>query len=371
MLLRDTCYFCTSPYQLIPIFSLAISRCEVADLYIDPQFKNAEVLAERIRKTNVFCNVFITNSKMIYQKYLTAGNKLLRHFQIANSYLKVDEIAKQIFLEDVIYKHMFVSSRAYIPRLATLYIIKNNIHTELLYFDDGIGSYYADAAYELKNGDRLVRKLLFGEKATIITRKRFLFSPEFYSLINPLRSDEIEKLPLILGNQRLISFLNSIFVIDERSLIKERFILLDVPKSSLFTEDNIKKINKLYRLIIEKAGNHDVIIKKHPSSLENEFKDIKTYSNIEIPFECLCLNTDMNRKVLISYGSTAVGTPKILLGQEPVIVLLYRLVDSKIRGYEHIMNEYFIKIQQLYVDKRKVIIPNSEDELFERLKMIN
>ena len=364
MNLRDTCYFCTSPFQFIPIIDLALSRQEKADLYIDPQFEDANQFAERIKSTGIFCNVELIDSELIYGRYFTVRQGLLNHFQIARSYLKVNEIAKLILLKDTYYKNMFVSSRAFIPRLITLYFIKNNIQTKLLYFEDGTGSYLGNLAYYPRLTDKIVRRVLFGKEALDFAHIRYLFSPEFFLLLNnEYNNISIKKIPPILGNRNLIEVLNNVFSCGTKSLIHERFIILDVLQSFLFDVENQSKLIDIYKLLICEAGYSETIIKKHPRNSDNEIENARYYSFSGIPFECICINTDMNIKVLISYGSTSVGTPKLLLNQEPFVILLYRLIKSKDKSYDKLMEAYFSKLQCLYSDKSKIIIPENFDEL--------
>lgn len=49
-----------------------------------------------------------------------------------------------------------------------------------------------------------------------------------------------------------------------------------------------------------------------------------------VPFECLCMNLDINNGIIVSLESTAATTLKILLDQEPYIILLYKLVDTNL-----------------------------------------
>ncbi len=76
ILQKDTCYFCTSLYQLFEIPSIAQPRNEAADLYIDPQFSDAEFFAERIRTLNLFDNVVVIDSEKTYSIFFLAEKDL-------------------------------------------------------------------------------------------------------------------------------------------------------------------------------------------------------------------------------------------------------------------------------------------------------
>lgn len=373
MIYRDTCYFCTSTFQLFPIIALAFYRGEEADLYIDPQFQNAEVFAERINKNKLFCNVIVLNSQEIHKKYLPAKNELLKHFQMAYSYLKVDEFAKEVLLDETTYKRMFISSSAYIPRMIYFHFLKNHMNTELLYFEDGIGSYLGNTAYPTRNFDKWIRRLLFGKEAMNFNHEKYLFSPDFFSLMNSNHDEAIKEIPAIIKNESLMHIFNDVFRFEKKHSVRERVVLLDILKSVIFTNNNFEKLLLIYNLIFEKLGYDNVVIKNHPRDKDGRIVKARYCPNTDVPFESICMNTDMNQKVLVSYGTTAIGTPKILFNQEPYIVVLYRLVESKqVSGkrYDVSMNQFIMKIKQLYTDKTKVIVPDNLNELASALDII-
>lgn len=373
MIQRDTCYFCTSTFQLLPIMTLAFYRDEEADLYIDPQFQNAKIIAERINKTQLFRNVVVLNTKEIHKKYLPAKNELLKHFQMAYSYLKVDEFANDVLLRETIYKYMFISSSAYIPRLIYFHFLKNHMNTELLYFEDGIGSYLGNAVSPSRSFDKWIRRFLFGKEALNFNHEKYLFSPDFFSVMNSKHAVLIKEIPSIMKNERLVHIFNEVFLFKKEYLIKERVVLLDILKSVVFTENNIQQLLLIYNLIFEKLGYDNLVVKNHPRDRDVRIDKAIYYSHTEVPFESICMNTNMNQKVLISYGTTAIGTPKIMFDQEPIIILLYRLVKSKqLKGksYDISMNRFVMKIKQLYTNKTKVMVPNNLNELISALDFV-
>ncbi len=136
----DACYYCTTPYQLITSIILKIANKECADLYIVPQFKNAHQYAERVRDIQLFNRVRVVETKQL-EKHKQSHNRMMMHFGIVKQYLGVDEIVKKIVFEKTFYDKMYVSSKAYIGRMVYLYNIKHHINTELIYYDDGEGSY--------------------------------------------------------------------------------------------------------------------------------------------------------------------------------------------------------------------------------------
>lgn len=367
---KDTCYFCTSPFQLFGILGLAVSRKEKCDLYIDPQFKSAKCIAEKISQLGLFDNVVIINSEAIYHKYFSYNKGIRNHFQIAKSYLLVDEIVPTIIGNNT-YKYMFISSKAYIPRLVFLYFLKHHFDVSFNYFDDGVGSYSANSAYAPRKTDRLVRRLLFGKKANQMDFDRFVHFPAFYHQLNSSSNNRVFEIPKIWEDALWKEKINYIFGVNANEIVlNEKVIVLDEPLDELFLEKDIPEIHDIYLKIASTMRKENIVIKPHPRSKEEAISGVRTESFQGIPFECICLNTDISEKVLVSVGSTAAATPKLLLGKEPYLIMLYRLADVK-DGKEKVLDDFFTALKELYSHKERVFLPKTKSELLGILECLN
>lgn len=369
MEIREACYFCTSTFQLFPIISLVLSRSEKADLYIDPQFKAAHIYAERIRSLGVFESVIVIRHEEIMQRYFSHRKGFLNHVQIARSYLHVDKIAKEILGTGILYKKIFVSSKAYLPRMVILYHLRQSqTCTTVYHFDDGVGSYYGDGAYKPQRLDYLLRYLLFGEKGVSRVTERFLFSPDVYIAINGRDSLDVHALTRIWESPYGANIVNRIFEGAENEKIKEPIIVLEEPYTDIFSDKAAAKLTALYEDIILSCGVEKSIIKKHPRSIKGDNPKFNYYSNYEIPFEALCMNLSMNDKTLVSYGSTAVATPKLLFDKEPYVIMLYKLLGDNSSVIDT-LDAFFSTIKKNY-STDKFFIPSTEQELYASLKIV-
>lgn len=366
---RDACYFCTSTFQLFSILSLAVFRAEKADLYIDPQFKDAEEIVSRITSLSIFNKVSLIDSDKIYNKYYTSRNGFLNHLQIATTYLHVDDIAKIILGENVCYRRIFVSTRAYLPRMVFLNYLKKHVECEICYFDDGVGSYFGDQAYEPRGADKLVRLLLFGRVANDVDHVRYLFAPEVFKAVNTEGKQRICKINPIWTSDRGRTTLNQVFKADSDCGISEPVIILEEPFHDLFTETGEKTINQIINELREATGFENTIIKKHPRSNIPEEKGVKYYKRFDIPLEAICINSDMNNKTLVSCFSTAAVTPKILMGQEPYVLLLYKIIKTK-NGISAEMERFFQRVRSSYSRPERFIIPETMDEVYGAIALI-
>ena len=366
-LLKDSCYFCTSTYQLFSILSLALSRDEKADLYIDPQFKNAEIIAQRIESLSVFESVYIIDSQKIYSKYISRESGLINHLQIARTYFHVDSISKIIVCNNATYKNIFVSSRAFIPRLYILNCYKKKQDIKVYYFDDGVGSYYGNSALNPSKADGMVRKVLFGKKALDFDQDRYLMCSEMYKKINGDTPYQVLEIDRFFDHPQYSDILDTVFVPGKDIALPESAVILEEISESFGKQ--LGELNSLYEYTLEVFGSDDLIMKKHPRSKEDERKGFRYYQKPSLPFEILCIRNDMNKKVLISVGSTALSTPKMITGQEPYIVLLYKFIQNEGMNQAP-LDHFFTALKESYTDSDKVMMPNSFEEYKECIQKI-
>jgi len=375
MIERDACYFCTSAFQIISIIGIAISKNEKADLYIDPQFFDAKNIAKRLEKITIFENIIIIDREAIFEKYMSFGPGVLNHLQIANTYFHVNKIAEMILLKDVVYKRIYLSSKAYLPRMVQLYYISKGIDFNVYYFDDGAGSYDDNRAYKISFPDKMLRFLLFGKKSIRIDYERFLFSEKIYRSLNCNYKGKVFTIDRFWENgsngftRNWKESINELFAVQSDLQIKEKVIILDQPKDEMFNESDIKCLNDIYDRVVKRVGYDNVIVKKHPRSDAKEFKNIKYFESTGIPFELYCLNENMSDKVIISHSSTAVATPKVLFNQEPKVIVLTKLMKL-ITGEKDLFEKYFKAVKDNYNSPGDFLIPENMEEMNEIIKAL-
>lgn len=357
-----SCYCCTTPLQLFGALSLAVSRNETADLYIDPQFAQANHYAESIKKTGVFDSVRILDTEAIKKKFFSKKNKIARHLSVAWSYIAIRSIGKSLVVPDTEYQNVFFSSRAYFPRLIYLYLLRNKQNPALNYFDDGVGSYCDGYAFTPPFFDRILRRILFGKNAVDETnRALYLFAPEVHQKINPESKLNIRKIPALFNAENGIQIMKDVFFFQESNAIKEKTIILDSMKEDIFTEKSIARLLEIYQIIGKKMGMDNVLIKSHPRDTKPLAGFTHYYQNSSVIFEVECFHPSIADKLIVSYGSTAATAPKIMAGSEPYVILLYKLIPSK-NEFAKVVDMFFEAVRDLYSEK-KMFIPKSMDEL--------
>ena len=174
----DAMYLCTTPFQIMSAISLVINMNETADIYIDPQFSNAQEYASRLKELRLFRNVVVLSNIGITKRMRNSG-KVMRSAIITGLYLWSKSFCGKFLIKDTYYNKMYISNNGFYANILKVYFGKHKIDTEVIYFDDGEGSYDNEMVFnESRNNDRL--KKLLGIKKEERSLIRFLYFPFLY-----------------------------------------------------------------------------------------------------------------------------------------------------------------------------------------------
>ncbi|WP_296727400.1 hypothetical protein [Ruminococcus sp.] len=364
MQIIESCYICTTPFQIITATVMACEKKEVADVYIVPQFIGADNYCNRLKKLNVFRKVVLVDSDQ-FEKYKRFKNGFFRAAGIVVNYIRINKVVRSILLKDTLYDNIYISSKANIGRLICLYHLKHRPKTIISYFDDGEGSYNNERLYTPKTGDYIIRRVIFGKRSIDLSKTIYLYSPELFKTIHTQSGMIIKKIKTWHNDSEMLSKINTLCDYDEKKGIEEDVIFLDTLAEDVFNKDYVSKyyriqdqINDLFR------GN--IVYKKHPRDNKKSDPDKRIYCYDSIPFEVICANCDMSKKIIITTSSTAVATPKILFDAEPVIVMMFNFVHWKNKDTGD-KEKYYSALMRVYNDKNKFYSPHNKKEFFKCL----
>lgn len=367
MLNERSCFICTTPYQVLTSIALVKNHNLSADLYVVNQFDNSKELSSRLAKEKVFENVYYLDEKNILYKIKHSKSKLMNRLNLALAYRKLDNIIEPI-IRSHMYDACYISSKAFLGRLICLYLYKKNDKVKCFYFDDGIGSYCNINLYNVNPIDKIARFLFISPKTLRIHFDKYLYNVELYNkmidnneslhTIHPLKNDK--------ENRELIS---RIFSMNDYQTIKEKFLIFDSLREKELTEKGQAEVKLLFDNIIKIVGQENVIIKAHPRD-KNRDKDLNYFVEQNIPFESFCFFQNFSDKVFITNMSTAVFTPKLLFDQEPIVIMLFSILEDDLIIKTKI-REIAINFKSIYKKRENVIIPESIDELINVLNELN
>lgn len=353
---KHVCVFCTTPYQIIAAISLKEQLKEKTDIYIVNQFKDSKHIAEKLDSLKIFNAVIEVDEKKIYPKIKSESNKYIKHLRMAQAYFTLKRDVSKFLIQDYPYAKIYLSSKAFLGRMAQLYLIKCQKEIETLYFDDGIGSYLGNSLYSIRKSDWLLRRLIIGKKGTEINFTRYLYFPELVNRQLNKDTYKINKLNFVEDSEKI----KDLFQREYTKKIKESIVFLQAIDNGILGDEGEMVMQKIIELIFnESKGN--MIIKPHPR--DKKEKNLKyRYFEKNVPFEVECLFNNMDNKILISICSTASVTPKLLLGQEPKIIFLYKILSQYIK-IDNEIEEFLNRFKKIYNDKSKIMIPSNVSEL--------
>lgn len=362
---RKACFVCTTPYQIINAVVIVKHYMLHADLYIVPQFLNADGYCRRIKSTNIFNEVSVVNTDTI-EAYKNRKNKVLFYGGIVWNYLNINNVARQILLPGSEYNYIFISSKANIGRLICLYYIHNHKKAKIYYFDDGEGSYDNIALFSADKYDAYIRKLLFGKRSIELSDTLFVLSPELFYSIHPNSRLKIKRIPSWSNDHELLKQINFICNYSAEKAIQKPVVLLDIICDEVLDKECVKKYKALRQKICELFGD-SIIIKRHPRDNEAPCADVYSYN--DIPFEVICANMNLEHSLFISLATSAVCMPKIIFNDEPAVVLLYHIIPP-LNSQTVKRDEFYHIIKESYQKKELFCIPDNEEQLISFLKRL-
>ena len=374
---RETgsCFFCTTPYQVLAVISIVQNeKIKNADVYVYDQFDGYAELIRKLENTGLFRKVYpIEQEKMLLEVDLATTRLLtLRKAAMLLLYIKnmifMKSTVKKYLAADIIYKRIYVSTNNFAGRYTILYYMKHKRSLQVVFFDDGIGSYFSDDSItKIRLYDKIGRLLFVGRKAINIPFVKQIYSPEFYASVKRIsglsdagQATEIIKITPLERNDNNDRIVSDVFGCLQNTDISQDIIYFDTIKAEEFNARGRRVLDRLISNILKVLGRENIIFKFHPRDRYYN-KELPHFDDSRIPFECFCYFNDFSEKVFITNFSTAVFTPKILYDQEPVIVFLYE-----------IMREYMIipidtgiveALKETYHNKEKILIPGTVKEL--------
>lgn len=361
-------YVCTTPFQIMSSIILTKERKEIADICIDSTFSGANELTERIVNAKIFECIFdVSNSKKMQRTRSSTGYK--KKVLTAIELIVGKGIYKDLLKGYRYYDYIFTTGNNQITRYILNYIFKRKWLTEVVFYDDGEGSYDDDVIFGLGRKKRTLINRLITKELPKTQYTRYLYSPELYRLTHGESNDVIKRMPR--GNEfdKTVELIRQIYKVDEIDTIDEHFILLDVIASEVFQHSESEYYRYLVSKIISIVGVSNICIKQHPRDKNMYPHEVRTYNNRGVPFECLSLKINTNNSVLITLTSTAAFMPKLLWGKEYCVILLYKLFNLSL-GDDSLREDLYEGLKSEYEDPCKVIIPETEEELFKCLQWI-
>ena len=238
-------------------------------------------------------------------------------------------------------------------------LIRNNAGIRFKKYEDGVGSYTQLKGWVVSTElGRFIYKKILGFDNQAQEKEIYLFEPEM-----AMNQSEYEMVKIPIKNLEIIKKASAIFGVNTIS-VKPKCIFFGqgtqefVYDSSMYTS--------VIHMIAEIIGNDEIIVKKHPRGIWDDFENRYEFLNADYPWELLAGCEEMQDKILISFSSTACITGKLIFGTHNPVIFLYRLAGGCVYN-ENSIEPFFRKLEQRLSN---VYIPETKEELSNILRYL-
>lgn len=357
-------FICWRPYQIINAINFVVNNIEQAkgnaDIIVVDDFRHSEKVYSRIKKENIFNDVFYAKMESERSNVEIIKNLLFPRMFIKNKFGKTFDFK---------YDTIIASGWNY---LVYKFYEVNNKNVRMILFDDGVGSYLGDnRTIEFKGyKQRIVAKFLNRGPFSVKISAQYLNQD---GLINPLNFDyPIIRSELNLHDEMFANTIKRVFGIDQNKKEQSpKVIILDQP---IFYENDISNDEIKYKLF-EKINNLfspvPIVYRPHPN--QKNIWDGESVNamlqDTDVPWEFYVMNSITDKDILFSFHSTAITVPKLMFNIEPTVCYLYKIINNLEDREEISFEEYLNKFESLYKAPEKIYIPNSENELEDMIEV--
>ena len=355
--MRTLIYAC-SAYQLFNAINIRMNllKDDIVDILLSDKLKGQERLAENLKKTGLFDNIFTSKSNFIaHQEYKHT------RFSVYAYRLFPDIILKQAGLVlTKKYDRFLIATVDDFIGFVYLKLCQKNKKVEVCIYEDG-GITYIKNHQSVNGVEKNLYKWLRIKSINMLPLDVLLYEPNLL-MIN--YGGKVYTLPKIkFSDTGLKEKINIVFDFDTAPDVDTKYLFFEESFLAAGIKNNDEKlINLCFDL-----SNKQMKIKNHPGNPYNRFEntEIKSFSS-NIPWEIFCLNVDLSDKVLITVNSNAAISPHIIFEKAPKTVLLFNLLigESFLKGTVE-SEKYYSKILELFPND--IIAPKSIDELKEIL----
>lgn len=349
------CAVCSSPLQLMNMINLATGTLDGSkiDLYILDHAPQNVTYFEALKTNGIFRNVYFLHSKS-----MTGGISpypWLRYLKASSYFLFPGKLLDQVDKREK-YDRFFISSPDVPSQLLYYAFKKSNPSIKLFMFEEGTFAYNF---FEHRFGKvkRTFLKLLYHTDLYEDYRGAYVYHKALLNNVKKLPVTTIA--PMSKENKTLVSFFNRLsgYDVSMHPHVENEVIFMDQP--FMFDAINQQQYS-LYTRIEEKLGAK-LNVKLHPRTQKHPYQKVLEF---QASSEIMELNESFHDKVLVSVFSTACLSPKMMFDEEPIVILLYHLVDlSLMTNINANTFEIAKQIQAMYRDPSRFKIPETLEEL--------
>lgn len=351
-------YYCTTPFQVLMALNMRFNHVvgdesTESDIVLVDIFKTAKELHEKLKAEQLYDNVYL----IAEEEHKSHPNNYKKALGIARDTFIPKRLLKQQFGSDSVdflcNKYDFIVSSVFCHPVAALLTV--NPKSKYIMMDDGLASYFGDWTKRLRSNGYL-KMLKFRNKGKDITKPEKLYVMNSELCSSDLTSD-ICDLPKFSSE-----------------FIKIAFRVFDIPQElPTYSQDiiwlshvsnNADKIEGTHRIAeLLTKYQEDVIVRVHPRE-----KELGPYLRLaldteNVMWELLLSGISLDKKLIITLGSTGAFTPTLLYDEQPWLLFAYNLIKLPNNSQTEDVVRIVSMFKHKYKNPNHIFEPKSWDEL--------
>lgn len=360
---------CESALQIIiaAMLKFDISQeGDVTDIIITDGYNGSKEIAGRITETNFYNHVYYAETRSILfpQNWREKCIKLYHLFFYGKSVLKVTGSELPDYEEVYAWNYdMFTANIRSVLK-------KKNPKLQSFVYEEGFISYMPyEKILPLYTNEKIINLrnhlLRIGNVTREDIRGLYLFEPE--CLMEKVRYPVYQITRQALEKEEFKQFVEYVFNAKKRAeKYNRKYILFE--EGFVHNHPEIDDYD-LFKKIIDCVGAENVIIKLHPRTKINRFKELGVivFEADGIPWEAIAFAENMSDKVLIAIGSGSITNCRLMYGSNIESYLLFKFVETHIDHFGPEYDDLWGKLDALG-SERRLHIPQSEAIFFDMLR---
>lgn len=351
-------YICNNPYQVIVAILIAKQLHKDGDyrsIMLTDNFNDSKKVAENLENNSFFNKVYFCriNKILFPQKKLDKCKKVVLGIldetfinrAMKKEALDLGEYDEIYYNNDDLFLYSLIS-----------YCLKRNPQIEVFRFEEGYSSYIrpfcsmrAQAIFNKRHKNITFPQILSG---------MYYFFPEsvLFKTSTPLK-----KIKKIISDEVKV-LIKCVFPGAEKFRdIEGKWIIFE---ESFFRDFGYNADMVLYEDIIKEIGPEKVVVKIHPRSVVNRFKNlgVRVLENTGIPWEAILLLNNYKNVKFVTLASGSVINARLLLDDSTVSFLLYRCIDPAIPALEGNFEKFIDKFAEKHGEE--LYIPSNITDFF-------
>lgn len=351
-------FICDTPYQVLNginyCYHLDRVKEHTVDLYLGNQFYGSYDLMERIINEGIFQNVYGFEEKLSQYKMIHYFHRM-QDILFPKRYLK-NVLKKQVDFSKKEYDIIYLS----VPTMFGIAFSSLFQEAEMMYYDDGLGSYYDNLIDRMNQSPQGKLCRLFGISLKHMEAKALYVNNPYFCKSGMTK--DIRPLPsLSQCSEEFRQLLYRVFAYTPNPNYENyRMIYLSQPNDSGNKEQEVQSVKIMEAL---EHYEKDCMVRPHPRQKELHTKRLMIDRSRDM-WELLCINQITEKHILLGTYSTAQIVPKLFFNKEPYLIFMYKIEQPKnsLLNYEA-MEQMIENLKAGYEHPEKIKIPKDIEEL--------